>query len=58
MDIEIAKLREISKIICRDCEKRGLTIGEAELLPSVLSDEIKKNKEALLNEQYFKRILT
>lgn len=45
------KLREHAKEILKECEKRGYTIEETEMLPAVLKDELyrcskelKKNK--------------
>lgn len=40
----IEKLREHAKEITRDCEKRGYTIEETELLPEVLKNEVNQCK--------------
>lgn len=49
--MDISEIRIFAKQIIKECEKKEFTYGEAELLATVLKDEIRQCKEAELHKK-------
>ena len=45
--VNLKEIRSYAQEIIKECEKKGYTVKEAELLTSIMMDEIRQRKEAI-----------